>query len=295
LIKPFFDLSSRVKLRVTGADRERFLNGQLTNDVHKATETNAIEACALNAKGKMTAHLFFTVDGDVFLIDADPVQRESLLSRFERYIIADDVQIESATDQFSIFHSLGEMRPVLPDEFKIRLSNRFAEPGHDIWSAAERHDELLDELARQFRFCDDDCAEVLRVERGIPRWNHELTEEIIPIEANLEARTIDYEKGCYIGQEVVSRMKMSGQTNKRLCGLAGAELERGMKLTGPEPGAREAGWITSAVNSERLGKKIALGFVKRGFNSPGTKLRAFDPARPQRSVSAEVVELPFAG
>ena len=294
-MKPFFELSPRVKLRVTGADRGRFLNGQLTNDVHKATETKAVEACALTAKGKLNAHLFLTVDGDAFLIDADPAQRESLSPRLERYIIADDVQIEDVSDRFSIFHSLGEMLPILPDGCKIRSSNRFAEPGHDIWSPAERHGELSDELARQFRFCDDRCAETLRIERGIPGWNHELTEEIIPIEANLEAQTIDYEKGCYIGQEVVSRMRMSGQTNKRLCGLIGAELEPGMKLVSGTPECKEVGWITSVANSERLGKKIALGFIKRGFNALGMRLGAFDPANPQRSVSAEVVELPFAG
>lgn len=294
-MKPFFDLSSRVKLRVTGADRGRFLNGQLTNDVQKANERKAIEACALNAKGKLNAHLFLTVDGDAFLIDADPAQRESLSPRLERYIIADDVQIEDATEQFSIFHSLGEVRPVLPNEFKIRSLNRFAEPGHDIWSAAERHRELADELGQQFRFCDDDCAETFRIERGIPGWSHELTEEIIPIEANLEAQTIDYEKGCYIGQEVVSRMKMSGQTNKRLCGLAGPELGPGMKLVSGTPESKEVGWITSVAVSERLGKKIALGFAKRGFNAPGTRLYAFDPSNPERSVSAEIVELPFIG
>ena len=301
-MKLFFDLSSRIKLRITGADRGRFLNGQLTNDVRKVAEANAIEACALNAKGKLTAHLFLTEDEDAFLIDADADQRESLLARLERYIIADDVQIEDVSERFAIFHALGEVRPILPDKFKIRLSNRFDESGLDIWCAAQRHDEVFENLTRQFRFCDGECAEVFRIERGIPRWGSELTGEIIPIEANLEARTIDYEKGCYIGQEVISRMKMSGQTNKRLCGLVGAELEQGMKLSsGTIAGqphrlleTREAGWITSVADSERLGERIALGFVKRGFNVPGTKLSVFDPADPQRSVLVKVVDLPFA-
>src|SRR2546430_4650623 len=93
-----FDLSARVKLRVLGADRFRFLNGQLTNDVRKATETIALEACVLNAKGKMEAHLFGHANGDSFLLDADPVLQTSLQARLERYIIADDVQIEDMTD-----------------------------------------------------------------------------------------------------------------------------------------------------------------------------------------------------
>jgi folate-binding protein YgfZ len=104
-----------------------------------------------------------------------------------------------------------------------------------------------------------------------------LANDIIPIEANLEQRTIDYQKGCYIGQEVISRIKMSGQTNKRLCGLISLDdlpLLPGMKLAAPSGPGKEVGWITSATRSETVGKQIALGYVKRGFNSVGTKLAA---------------------
>jgi len=292
----FFDLSPHAKLRVAGADRERFLNGQLSNDVRKATERCALQACALNAKGKLSAGLFLTRDGDAFLLDTEPELRDPLRQRLERYIIADDVQIEDVTDQFSMFHLLGD--PVLPvvDDCKLRSANRFGEPGHDIWVSSERHDELWSKLTERFRLCDADCAEVFRIERGIPRWGKELTEEIIPIEANLESQAIDYEKGCYIGQEVISRMKMSGQTNKRLCGLVGEELEAGMKLFTPEVGSiehKEVGWITSAADSSDLGQRIALGFVKRGFTSAGTKLKACTPENAGNDASAEVVALPF--
>jgi len=140
----------------------------------------------------------------------------------------------------------------------------------------------------------------MRIEQGIPRSGCELTQEIIPIEANLEQRTIDYQKGCYIGQEVISRMKMSGQTNKRLCGLISLDdipLQQGMKLAAGSTPVREVGWITSATRSERLGKQIALGYVKRGFNSVGTKLDALMPAdsatQKPDTISVEVVSLPF--
>jgi folate-binding protein YgfZ len=115
----------------------------------------------------------------------------------------------------------------------------------------------------------------MRIEQGIPRWGRELTNDIIPIEANLEQRAIDYQKGCYIGQEVISRIKMSGQTNKRLCGLISLNdlpLQPGMKLAAPSAPGKEVGWITSATRNER--QEIALGYVKRGFNNVGTKLAA---------------------
>src|SRR5437899_13006593 len=101
----FFDLSARVKLRVTGADAFRFLNGQITNDLSKASESAAIQASILNAKGKLSAHVFVSKENDAgFLLDADPELREELPARLDRYIIADDVQIEDLTERFSIFH-----------------------------------------------------------------------------------------------------------------------------------------------------------------------------------------------
>jgi aminomethyltransferase len=145
------------------------------------------------------------------------------------------------------------------------------------------------QLPNHFALCDDACAEVLRIERGIPRWGRELTNEIIPVEANLEESSIDYAKGCYIGQEVVSRMKMSGQRNKSLCGLvslSGAALESGAHLTSESDPAKDVGWITSAIKSARLGKEIALGYVKRGYNNAGKNLQA-------ASVPVAVVKLPF--
>src|SRR5262249_31495496 len=141
-------------------------------------------------------------------------------------------------------------------------------------------------------------AERLRIELGLPRWGRELTNNIIPVEANLEERCIDYSKGCYIGQEVISRMKSSGQKNKKLCGLVlvdGRELASGMHLKTMSEPTRETGWLTSAIHSSKLGKQIGLGFLKRGFNDPGTYLNASLPGHPESSsdASVEVVALPF--
>jgi folate-binding protein YgfZ len=290
----FLDLSARAKFRVSGAERLRFLNGQITNDLRKASETIAMEACVLNAKGKLNAHIFITALGESFLVDAEPELRETLRPRLERYVIADDVEIEDVTDEFSLFHVLAEESPS-PGFGRIVSARRFAVTGWDIWTDPTRQDAVRDELASVYAFIDSTAANVMRIEQGLPGWGRELTDQIIPIEANLEQRTIDYEKGCYIGQEVISRIKMSGQTNKRLCGLISLHntpLQAGMKLGAPAALGKEAGWITSATRSQRLEKEIALGYVKRGFNSPSTKLEALslDPAA---AIPVEVVSLPF--
>jgi tRNA-modifying protein YgfZ len=295
----FLDLSARAKFRITGTDRFRFINGQITNDLRKGSETAAIEACVLNAKGKMDAHVFVCALEEFFLVDAHPILREKLRTRLERYIIADDVEIEDVTDQFSLFHVLSGESPTA-DLGRIVSVPRFAKPGWDIWSDATRHHAVWQQLSSAFAFLDSATAEVMRIEQGIPRWSCELTEEIIPIEANLEQSTIDYQKGCYIGQEVISRIKMSGQTNKRLCGLISLDdvsLQPGMKLVAPSTAGKEVGWITSATRSERLDKQIALGYVKRGFNNVGTRLNLLVPAdsstQKSDAISVEVVPLPF--
>jgi glycine cleavage system aminomethyltransferase T len=88
---------------------------------------------------------------------------------------------------------------------------------------------------------------------------------------------------------------MSGQTNKRLCGLISLEdtpLQQEMKLAAASKSGKEAGWTTSATRSRSLGREIALGYVKRGFNNPGTKLEAFS-SDPAGAIPVEVVSIPF--
>jgi folate-binding protein YgfZ len=245
-------------------------------------------ACVLNAKGKIDAFVFISAGVEDFLIDADDTQRETLAQRLERYLIADDVTIEDVTEKFALFHVTGETAPILPNETNWRRAERFGVAGWDLVVATAEHDRVLRLLSATNPLCDAACAERWRIEQGVPRWGYELTAQIIPVEANLAGQAIDYGKGCYIGQEVISRMKMSGQMNKRLCGLVSLDsspLTPGTRLLSPDE-AKDVGWITSATRSDRLGKEIALGYVKRGFNQRGTGLLA-----DQQHV--EVVELPF--
>jgi tRNA-modifying protein YgfZ len=293
----FLDFSGRTTLRVTGNDRLRFLNGQITNDVRKAGEAVAVEACVLNAKGKINAHIVVSAAPECFWIDADPELREALPARMERYVIAADVQIEDVTDRLSIFHVLSRTEPNLSD-CRIVSVRRFVELGWDIWTNAAVHDDVSQQLSSTYDPVDSAAAEIMRIEQGIPRWGRELTDQIIPIEANLEERAVDYEKGCYIGQEVISRIKMSGQTNKRLCGLISLDdipLQAGMRLASTTEKGKEAGWITSAARSEKIGKEIALGYVKRGFNNPGVRLDAVAPGNSgaAAAIPVQVVLLPF--
>ena len=108
-----FDLSKRLKLRMTGGDRVRFLNGQVTNDVRKANANLSLPACVLNAKGKIDAFIFINAGEEELFVDADDDQRETLVQRLERYVIADDVTIEDVTEKFALFHVTGETAPTV--------------------------------------------------------------------------------------------------------------------------------------------------------------------------------------
>ena len=285
----FFDLSARAKLRVTGADRIRFLNGQTTNDVRKAGPEATQESCVLNGKGHLDAHIFLSATPNDIWIDADQELREPLQTRLERYVIADDVMIEDVTDQFALFHVLADSEPKISGAKFCFRSWRLGIDGWDLWVEVARAEAVKSTLAADYRAMDESEWEVLRIENGIPRWGRELTPEIIPPEANLQMRAIDYEKGCYIGQEVISRMKMSGQTRQRLSGLTSEiALVPGMEV---RAGTKVVGRVTSAVFSQRMNSYIALAMIKRGYTEPGTSLVTLADGA---ETTVEVVALPFS-
>jgi len=285
----FFDLSARAKLRVTGADRIRFLNGQTTNDVRKAGPEATQESCVLNAKGHLDAHIFLSATPNDIWIDADQELREPLQTRLERYVIADDVMIEDVTDQFALFHVLADSEPKISGAKFCFRSWRLGIDGWDLWVEVARAEAVKSTLAADYRAMDESEWDVLRIENGIPRWGRELTPEIIPPEANLQMRAIDYEKGCYIGQEVISRMKMSGQTRQRLSGLTSEiALVPGMEV---RAGTKVVGRVTSAVFSQRMNSHIALAIIKRGYTEPGRSLVTLADGA---ETTVEVVALPFS-
>ncbi len=276
----FRDLSARTKLRISGADRIRFLNGQTTNDVRKASAAVAQESCILNAKGHLEAHLFLLAEEAAIFCDAAPELRETLPARLDRYIIADDVTVEDVSEQFALFHFLEAAPPSIAGErFRVRAM-RLGVEGDDLWldrNAAEGAREVW--RANGWEELSDEAWEARRIENGLPRWGRELGPDILPPEANLAARAIDYLKGCYIGQETISRMKMSGQMRQTLCGLRaenGAPLQVNDEL---RVGEKAVGKITSAVVLERLGGPVALALIKRGFNAPGTDLTTSSGAK----------------
>jgi folate-binding protein YgfZ len=289
------DLSDRVKLRFTGSDRVRFLNGQVTADVRKIVAGHSLPACVTTAKGKLCADIFLTATHDTLLLDADASLRESLPARLERYIIADDVTLEDLTETMRLVHLLGNREGEFPGVV-ARGANRFGHPGLDLFLDPAQFDELWPRLAAAHAVLDEPLRELLRIEAGIPRWGRELTEDTLPPEASLDRTHIDYHKGCYIGQEVISRIKSVGHVNRELTGfssLDGTALTPGSALFAHDaPEGRAIGTLTSTAWSFSLEKPIALGYLRRGSPRDGLIARVADEIGPQASVAAHPLPFP---
>jgi tRNA-modifying protein YgfZ len=284
---PFFDLSARTKLRVSGADRVRFLNGQTTNDIRKATAAATQESCVLNAKGHLDAHIFLLAAPSDIWIDADRELRQQLQTRLNRYVIADDVTIEDVGDAYALFHVLTESKPEGIDTKFCLRSRRLGNDAWDLWVESATARQTKSKLGTIYELKNENEWETLRVESGIPRWGRELTPEIIPPEANLADRAVDYEKGCYIGQEVISRMKMSGQMRQHLCVLLSEKpLFTGMEL---RAGEKLVGGVTTAAFSQRIGSHLGLALIKRGYTNVGTSLLA---SKDETQANVRIVSLP---
>jgi tRNA-modifying protein YgfZ len=278
------DLSHRAKWRITGTDRVRFLNGQVSNDVRKLKPNDeTIHACVLTAKGKLCGDVFISNTADFLWLDAEPALRESLAARLERYIIADDVALEDVTEPEALLHIFSKTAVrshelIMLAKPTICCSQRFGAHGRDILIAREAAPDLVRQLTETFVPLDDAMLETFRIEAGVPRWGAELDENILPNEAGLERDAIDYHKGCYVGQEVISRIKSVGHVNRSLHGFVSeSPLAAGMALFMPNEGSEKpVGHLTSAAWSFGLEKWAALGYLKRGADSPTLEARSAD-------------------
>jgi tRNA-modifying protein YgfZ len=287
------DLSSRAKIRVTGGDRVRFLNGQLTNDLKETKAGQTIYACVLTAKGKLCGDLFVTPIEDAFLLDCHPALRETLPARLEKYAIADDVEFSDQTDEFSLFHTLAPKLPdgVLPEGIVSR-SNRFGLEGHDLLVPVTLKNVVPQLLKEPVLPAAE--LEAFRIERGVPEWSRELNENVIPNEAGLDQSAVNYTKGCYVGQEVISRLKSLGHVNRKLWGLQlidGSVLTSGNKLVNDS--GQPIGFVTSAAISAKLGTWIGLAYIKRNFDQPASRYRVQNPDNSDLIGTAELRSLPI--
>jgi folate-binding protein YgfZ len=353
------DLSFRSRLCLLGGDRQKFLNGQVTNNVKDLKTGEGCYAALVNAKGKMQSDLNIYILENEILLDFEPGYSTAVAQRLEKYIIAEDVQVADVAPHYGTLSVQGPKAaevvgalefdafdrgpgpdpsqegarqpvdtpplqtqtggpgesvrtriqpPIKPMNFvsrkdpahgEIYLVNvaRLGTSGFDFFIpvaglAAIAARVVTAANAVGGRACGWQALEMARIEAGIPRYGVDMDETNLPPETGIESRAVSYAKGCYIGQEVIARIRTYGQVARSLRGLRLADTlgvlpQKGDKLYW---GDKEIGYVTSALASPEFKANLALGYVRREHNEVGAELtlRTAEGESPAR-----VVELPF--
>lgn len=253
------DQSDWERVLVRGSDRVRFLQGLCTSNIETLPVGGWLRTAALTEKARVVAVFEVVAEEDALVLLCEPGLGDKLAAHLERFALMDDVAFERAS---------GPMHRVWPDPASVWTAPPvLAPPPGEVASAEE--------------------VEVRRVEAGLPRYGVDVDEDRFPFETTL-ARHLDYEKGCYVGQEPVARVRSRGSAQKVLRGLA-LEGEAPAAVGAPvaTPERPRAGVVTSSVVSPAFGA-IALAYVHRSAWDPGTEVEV-------AGRRARVVELPFGG
>src|SRR3989442_1182111 len=341
------DLSFRSRLCLTGADRQKFLNGQVTNNVKDLKAGEGCYAALVNAKGKMQSDLNIYVLENEILLDFEPEYSAAVAQRLEKFIIADDVQVVDVAPHYGLLSVQGPKAVEALTALEFQVTDRqptpdpspegnaqsaggaggeFVQPpaksmnfvsvknatigeiywmnlprvgtsGFDLFVPTASLRAVADKLiiavkAVGGRACGWQALEMARIEAGIPRFGVDMDETNLAPEAGIEERAISYTKGCYIGQEVIPRIRTYGQVAKALRGLRFADSTRDLPMRGDKiyQDDKEIGYVASAAASPALKSNIALAYVRREHNEIGTELLVRTASG---DLAARIVPLPF--
>jgi len=284
-----YDLCDRAKIRVSGGDRVRWLNGMATNNVRDLGPNHGVYAFLLNAQGRIQGDLYVYNLGESLLVDTEAGQRERILAHFDKYIIADDVEV---TDVSSTLTSIGmagpQARAVLdkagihaPDLSPLELctptcdcacgcvqctlvrGEEFAGSSYEIWMAPDKLRPTWDALtAAGATPVGVEALEFRRISFGIPRFGVDIGERDLPQETG-QTRALNFSKGCYLGQEIVERIRSRGAVHRQFTAFAveGALPEAGATILADD---KEVGEITSSAILPLGGgdRPAAIGYLR---------------------------------
>ena len=308
------DLSSRGRILVSGTEAVPFLNGLITNDV-KALEVGTwMPAAFPNVQGRLLAAIRVLNRGEDYLIDTEAITHAKVVQLLERFSLAGDFHVTDVTKDLAMISiqggsagavisaTLGEaaatverqriVNAQLPNAGDVTVirASLTAEDGFDLFTGDDNACSLWDALiAAGARPVGLDVLEILRIEAGLPRYGVDMDDTTIVSETNLDD-AVSFTKGCYIGQEIIARIKYRGHVAKKLTGLlfdGEAKLEVGAKIRAAD---KEIGRITSYVRSPALERTVALAYVKYDFLAAGTRVKVVSP---NEEIDAQVAELPF--
>lgn len=313
------DLSARGRLLVTGSEAVPFLNGLITNDMKTLAENHWMPAVFPNVQGRFLASVRVLRTSDdstgkkvqpTFVIDTEPATHDRVLQAIQKFTLAGDFQVRDLTGETVLLSLqgnaareklaavLGETAAGLAREdvtqcaynenqIIVLRATHTASDGFDlIVKTADAAKLWREVVATGARPIGDDALEVMRIEAGIPRYGQDIDDTTVVTETNLDD-AVSYTKGCYVGQEIIARIKYRGHVAKKLRGLVFDQLgaiTTGAAITSAED--KEIGRITSSTYSPNLGCRVALGYVKYDYLATGTAVKA-------EGRRARIVDPPF--
>jgi folate-binding protein YgfZ len=291
------DLSFRGRVCVLGSDREKFLHGQITNDIKRLRAGQGCYAALVNAKAKMESDLYVYKLQEELLLDFEPGLLSRVTLRLEKYVISEDVQVVDVSPHYGLLSIQGphsaellanvNLVPNLPEKpldfvsFKtddggdvyVMNQPRLGKAGYDLFIPTAALAHFVEPLSKQIPLSGWDAFEMARIHAGIPRFSVDMEETNLAPETEMQDRGISYSKGCYIGQEIIARIRTYGQVSKALRVL---ELPADIP-TLPVHGTKlykegkEVGYITSAARTPRSSR--ALAYVRKEANQIDNTLR----------------------
>jgi folate-binding protein YgfZ len=302
------DLGRRTQIELAGADRASFLHNLCTNEIRKLAVGSGCETFLTSVQGRTLAHVFVFAGPDSLVIDTVPGQGETILAHLDHYLVSEQVVISDRTAEWSeFFLAGGDSERILRQCTEARIGEvRLAHApasvaGKTVWLrradlagpigfliAAPSGDIAAVRAALSERgavVCSGAAFEAARVEWGFPLFGPDISDKNLPQEIARDKLAISFVKGCYLGQETVARIDALGHVNKTLVGVRFESSVIPQPGTQLESAEQSVGQITSAVYSPRLAAPLALAYMRRGSNLPGTRLTS-------AAGESEVVALP---
>ena len=305
-----YDLSGRVKIALTGGDRVRWLNGMVTNNIRDLAQGLGVYAFLLNPQGHILGDLYAYKRSESLMIDTDQSQSEKLLASFDHYIIMDDVEVTNVSDKLTAIGIAGpKVRDVLratgfeiselePLQFAdmswrnvavtVARGDNPSLESYELWLAPDQVTVLEDALTKAgATTAGTSVLELLRVAAGIPRYGQDIRERDLPQETE-QQRALHFSKGCYVGQEIVERIRSRGNVHRKFTGfeVQGALPSAGTKI---QADGKDVGEITSAASLPLAAgdRPVALGYIRREIAIPGKQVQA-------GSAQLSIATLPFS-
>jgi folate-binding protein YgfZ len=286
-----FYKQKRGLIAVWGRESVQFLNGLITNDAAALEDGGQMTAAFPNAQGRLLALVRVRKSGERFLFETDEVTHEKVFQNLHRFTFAGDFFVQDMSggyEYFEIFNSPAD--PPNPGNALIFDGTASTDYFVPIDASAAFENDLRASGAIELT---DELYELLRIENGVPKYGVDMDESTVVLETGLD-EAVSFNKGCYIGQEIIARIHFRGHVAKRLAGLIldTAELPPGSADGGPgnyellSPDGKNAGRLTSIVLSPRIGRTIALGYVRYDYLAEGTILKLGE-------TTSTVKELPF--